>query len=155
GDAYPEDRLVRGYYWRPPPDPAAGDLPVEKGGEMWKTGGTLGYSEDLQDSTALFPFTGAYAAGDMVATAADLARFLDGLFPGKVLRPEALRLMTADPIDAGFPGTRMARSGAGLFTMRYAGREVLGHQGSMPGYVTVMAHEPQAGVSAALTTNTG
>ena len=71
------------------------------------------------------------------------------------LPPAALALMTEDPIDAGFPGTRMAKSGAGLFTMRYAEREVLGHQGSMPGYVTVMAHDPHSGVSAALTTNTG
>jgi D-alanyl-D-alanine carboxypeptidase len=49
----------------------------------------------------------------------------------------------------------MTQSGTGLFAMRYGGREVLGHQGSMPGYVTVMVREPRSGLSAALTTNSG
>jgi D-alanyl-D-alanine carboxypeptidase len=155
GEAFPEERLVHGYYWRPAPDPAAGDLPVEKGGEMWKTGAVLGFSDELQDSTGLFPFSGAYAAGDIVSTASDLARFLDGLFAGRVFPLPYLDIMTGDRIAAGFPGTRMATSGAGLFAMRYGGREVFGHQGSMPGYVTVMAHEPQSGVTAALATNSG
>src|SRR5579883_1588995 len=33
--------------------------PVAEGGEMWRTGGTLAYSDDLQDSSAVFPMTGA------------------------------------------------------------------------------------------------
>jgi D-alanyl-D-alanine carboxypeptidase len=49
----------------------------------------------------------------------------------------------------------MRESGAGLFALEYADRQTFGHQGSMPGYVTVMAHEPRSGASAALTTNTG
>ena len=155
GEPFPVARLVRGYYWRPALDPTAVDLPVEKGGEMWKTGAVLGFSDDLQDSTDLFPFSGAYAAGDIVSTGADLVRFLGALFAGRVVPFQHFGLMTGDRIAAGFPGTRMATSGAGLFGMRYGGREVSGHQGSMPGYVTVMAHELRSGVSVALTTNSG
>jgi D-alanyl-D-alanine carboxypeptidase len=81
GEAFPVERLVRGYYWRPPPDPAAGDLPVEKGSEMWRTGDALGFSDDLQDSTELFPFTGAYAAGDIVSTAPTSRDFSTGFSP--------------------------------------------------------------------------
>jgi D-alanyl-D-alanine carboxypeptidase len=155
GEAFPVERLVRGYYWRPAPDPIASDLPVEKGGEMWKTGGTLGFSDDLQDSTELFPFSGAYAAGDIVSTAPDLARFLDGLFAGRIFPLRYLDEMTGDRITAAFPGTRIVQSGTGLFAMRYGGRQVFGHQGSMPGYVTVMAHEPRSGLTAVLATNSG
>ena len=39
--------------------------------------------------------------------------------------------------------------------MQYAGRDVFGHQGSMPGYVTVMAHHRPSGITVALTTNIG
>jgi len=154
-ETFPRQRLVHGYYWRPAPAPDAGELPVEKGGEMWKTGDALGFSDELQDATELFPFSGAYAAGDIVSTASDLARFLEGLFAGRVFAMPFLEMMSGDRVAAGFPGTRMVTSGAGLFTMQYGGRAVFGHQGSMPGYVTVMAHEPQSGLTAALTTNSG
>jgi D-alanyl-D-alanine carboxypeptidase len=75
GEAFPEERLARGYYYRLRPEDA--NLPFEKDGEMWQTGGALGYSEELQDSTHIFPLSGAYAAGDMVATAGDLAHCVD------------------------------------------------------------------------------
>jgi len=155
GEAFPEERLVHGYYYRPPLRPEDANLPFEKGGEMWQTGGTLGYSEDLQDSTDLFAFSSAYAAGDMVATANDLARYIDGLFAGRLVQPETLWHMHGQRLPAQFLGTRMRETGAGLFALDYAGRLTFGHQGSMPGYVTIMAHDPVSRASAALTTNTG
>jgi D-alanyl-D-alanine carboxypeptidase len=154
GEAFPEGRLVRGYYHRPPPPPG-GPLPLEQGGEMWNMNGVLEPSDELQDSTALFPFSEAYAAGDMVATPRDMALFLDGLFGGRLFEPEWLREMAENRWPAGFPGTRMRESGAGLFLSSYAGRMTLGHQGSLPGYVSVMQHDPATGISAALVTNTG
>jgi D-alanyl-D-alanine carboxypeptidase len=155
GEDFPRERLVRGYYYRPPPGPDAANLPFEKGGEMWRTEGALGYSEALQDSTELFPFSGAYAAGDMVSASHDLARFIAALFEGRILRPETVAAVHGDLLPVQFPGTRMRQGGAGLFALEYAGRLVLGHQGSMPGYVTVMAHDPLSRTSAALTANTG
>ena len=157
GEAYPVERLVRGYYHRPKPPAQAGALQVADGGEMWRTGGTLGYSDALQDATALFPMTGAYAAGDMVATPADMARFLGALVGGGLLSPG----LTADMVDnrrvgtMATPGTRLHASGAGVWLMRYAGYDVFGHQGSMPGYVTVMVHHRPSAMTVALATNTG
>jgi len=157
GEAFPAERLVRGYYHRPAPRQGLEGRPVAEGGEMWRTGGTLAYSDELQDASAVFPITGAYAAGDMIGTAVDLARFLEALVTGKLLPPD----LTADMIEnrrpgtMATPGTRLRESGAGLWLMRYAGHDVFGHQGSMPGYVTVMVHHRGAGVTVALTTNTG
>jgi D-alanyl-D-alanine carboxypeptidase len=54
GEDFPRERLVRGYYYRPPLGPDATNLAFEKGGEMWRTEGALGYSEALQDSTEFF-----------------------------------------------------------------------------------------------------
>ena len=157
GEAFPRERLVRGYYHRPPPSPGQEGRPVAEGGEMWRTGGTLVYSDELQDATDVFPMSGAYAAGDMVGTPADLARFLAALVGGRLLSAG----ITAEMIDnrrAGTmstPGTRLRDSGAGVWLMRYAERDMLGHQGSMPGYVTVMAHHRPSAITVALTTNTG
>jgi D-alanyl-D-alanine carboxypeptidase len=157
GEAFPHARLVRGYYHRPAPPPGAQGRPVSEGGEMWQTGGALTYSDDLQDTTTLFPMTGAYAAGDMVGTSADLARFLGALVGGRLLSAE----ITAEMIDnrrpgtLSTPGTRLVASGAGVWSMRYAGHDLLGHQGSMPGYVTVMVAHRSSGIMVALTTNTG
>jgi D-alanyl-D-alanine carboxypeptidase len=124
---------------------------------MWRTGGTLGYSEALQDSTQSFPYTAAYAAGDIVGSSEDLATFLRAAVTGRLLSPE----LTAHLVDrrrhggVETPATRMREAGAGLWAMHYAGCTVFGHQGSMPGYVTVMAHDRDRNLTAALTTNTG
>ena len=147
GEAFPSERLARGYYHRPTPLPGREGLPVAEGGEMWQIGESIGYSDDLQDTTAAFPMSGAYAAGDMVGTAADLAGFLGALVGGQLLSAAT----TAEMIDnrrpgtVAIPGTRLRESGAGVWLMHYAGRDVFGHQGSMPGYVTVMAHHRRSG----------
>ncbi|HTC25225.1 MAG TPA: serine hydrolase domain-containing protein [Gemmatimonadales bacterium] len=157
GEAFPAERLVRGYYHRPVPPPGLEGRPVAEGGEMWRTGGTLTYSDELQDASAVFPMTGAYGAGDMISTSADLARFLGALVGGKLLPPD----ITADMVDkrrpgtSATPGTRLREAGAGIWLMRYAGHDLFGHQGSMPGYVTVMVHHRPSGITLALTTNTG
>lgn len=156
-EGFPAERLVRGYYHRPAPPPGLEGRPVAEGGEMWRTGGTLTYSDELQDASAVFPMTGAYAAGDMISTPADLARFLGALVGGKLLPPD----LTADMVESrrpgtmATPGTRLRESGAGVWLMRYAGHDVFGHQGSMPGYVTVMVHHRPSEITLALTTNTG
>jgi D-alanyl-D-alanine carboxypeptidase len=93
----------------------------------------------------------------MVSTPSDLARFLSALVTGNLLPPD----LTADMIDNRRPGaiaipqTRLRESGAGIWLMRYAGHDVFGHQGSLPGYVTVMVHHRPSALTVALTTNTG
>ena len=157
GEAFPAERLVHGYFHRPPPPPQQAGLSVLEGGEMWKVGDSIGFSDDLQDTTATFPMTGAYAAGDMVGTPSDLVSFLGSLVGGRLLSPA----VTAEMIDNRRPGsiaipqTRLRESGAGVWLMPYAGQDMLGHQGSMPGYVTVMVHHRPSAITLVLTTNTG
>jgi D-alanyl-D-alanine carboxypeptidase len=91
----------------------------------------------------------------MVGTAADLARFLQALFAGRIIGRDALAWMTGDRWPVSFIGTRMRETGAGLFASEYDGRHLFGHQGGMPGFVTLMQHDADARISAAITTNVG
>lgn len=153
-EPFPAERMVHGYYHRPTPaaDAATG---LASGGEMWRMDGVLPYSDDLQDSSDCFPFSGAYGCGDMVSTPSDMVIFMRALFSGRLLPAPLFREMSEGRVHVGFPGTRMRETGAGLFLSSYADRMSFGHQGSIPGYVTVMQHEPVSGLSIALTSNAG
>src|SRR5439155_4738905 len=63
--------------------------------------------------------------GGLAGTAEDLARFGDGLFEARLLRPKTVRTMT-----------RIDRLGAGLgvFPLQYGGHRWLGHNGRYVGY---------------------
>ncbi len=83
----------------------------------------------------------AVDAGAGIAAGAEMWR-MDGVLPYS----EALQ----DSSDS-FPFT----AGAGLFQSSYADQLVYGHQGSIPGYVTVMQHEPKSGLTIAMASNVG
>jgi D-alanyl-D-alanine carboxypeptidase len=151
---FPSARLARGYFSHPHSTAAIGST-LSEGAAMWSMEGVLDYSDELQDSTGLFSSSALYAAGDMAASAVDVACFLDGLFSERVLDAQWLDAVTGDRWPAEFPGTRMRESGAGVFLANYGNRQLLGHQGSVPGYVSLMQHDPASGVSYALLTNTG
>lgn len=153
-ESFPEERMVRGYYHRPRPAAAASNA-LAAGGEMWRMDGVLPYSDDLQDSSNSFPFSGAYGCGDMVATPSDLVGFMNGLLEGRLLPPALLSAMKDGRSTVSYPGTRLRETGAGLIASEYAGRLVLGHQGSIPGYVTVMEHDPATRLTIAMTSNVG
>ncbi|OOG69106.1 serine hydrolase [Sinorhizobium sp. A49] len=153
-ESFPEEHMVRGYYHRPPPAADAG-AGIAAGAEMWRMDGVLPYSDALQDSSDSFPFTAAYACGDMVSTPSDMVAFMRALFGGRLLADGMFREMSEGRVAVSFPGTRMRETGAGLFQSSYAGRLVYGHQGSIPGYVTVMQHEPISGLTMAMTSNVG
>jgi D-alanyl-D-alanine carboxypeptidase len=153
-EAFPEKSMVRGYYHRPPPA-AGASSDIASGGEMWRMDGVLPYSDDLQDSSDSFPFSAAYGCGDMVSTPTDMVSFMRGLFSGKVVSPAFFAEMFEHRVPASFPGTRMRETGAGMFQSAYADRAFYGHQGSIPGYVAVMLHDPQSGLTIAMTSNVG
>lgn len=76
----------------------------------------------------------SWTAGAIVATAADVAKFLDGLIGGELLEPDCLALMTA--------GTQVLDEhrmrGLGIVRFDFGtGNIAYGHQGGMPGYTTV------------------
>jgi len=153
-EAYPAERLVRGYYHRPP-QPADATRDIALGGEMWRMDGVLAYSDALQDSSDTFPYSAAYGLGDMVSTPSDLVAFLRGLFAGEVMSSPWFEEMFGSRVPASFPGTRMRETGAGMFRSAYGGRAFYGHQGSVPGYVCVMQHDPESGLTIAMTSNVG
>lgn len=153
-EAYPAERVVRGYYHRPPPAPGA-STELAAGGEMWRMEGVLPYSQELQDSSDTFHYSGGYGCGDMIATPRDLVAFMRGLFAGKVIAPRWFEEMFGSRATVSFPGTRMRETGAGLFRSSYGDRAFYGHQGSIPGYVCVMQHDPESGLTIAMTSNVG
>lgn len=153
-EAFPEKSMVRGYFHRPPPAPGA-PTDLASGGEMWRMDGVLPYSDALQDSSDLFPYSGAYGCGDMVSTPTDMVGFMRGLFGGRVISPAFFAEMFESRAQVSFPGTRMRETGAGLFQSAYADRAFYGHQGSIPGYVSVMLHDPQSHLTIAMTSNVG
>jgi D-alanyl-D-alanine carboxypeptidase len=110
----------------------------------------------------------AWAAGAMVSTTADLARFYQALLGGQLLTPELLKEMrtTVDASQVGH-GTRY---GLGLEVLRPGcGVELWGHGGSLEGYgttafstrdadrqlimVTNLQPEPEPGAAAAAVEN--
>jgi D-alanyl-D-alanine carboxypeptidase len=85
----------------------------------------------------------AWAAGAMVSTTTDLARFYQALLGGQLLTPELLKQMrtTVDASQAGH-GTRY---GLGLEVLRPGcGVELWGHGGSLAGYGTTAFSTPDA-----------
>ena len=85
----------------------------------------------------------AWAAGAMVSTTADLARFYQALLGGQLLPPEQLKQMrtTVDASQVGH-GTRY---GLGLEVLRPGcGVELWGHGGSLEGYGTTAFSTPDA-----------
>ena len=153
-EAFPEKSMVRGYFHRPPPAPNA-PTDIASGGEMWRMDGVLPYSDALQDSSDSFPFGAAYSCGDMVSTPSDMVLFMRGLFAGRLLSPPFFAEMFESRVPVRFPGTRMRETGAGMFNSLYGDRAFYGHQGSIPGYVAVMQHDPVSGLTIAMTSNVG
>ena len=75
-----------------------------------------------------------WAAGGMVATASELARFSVGLHSGKLLKPASMALM-----QQWFPINERMASGCGLFkTTTKQGRRLLGHTGGVLGFSASM-----------------
>jgi D-alanyl-D-alanine carboxypeptidase len=93
-----------------------------------------------------------WAAGAMVSTTADLARFYQALLGGQLLPPELLTQMrtTVDASQLGH-GTRY---GLGLEVLRLGcGVELWGHGGSLEGYGTAAFSTPDAWRQLVMATN--
>jgi D-alanyl-D-alanine carboxypeptidase len=88
------------------------------------------YSGGL-DWTTVSP-TIDWAGGGLVTTAPDLARFVRGLWSGRVVSPSGLREMTRWTPGASFPPghtLRYDRYGMGMGAITVSGVELLGHTG--------------------------
>ena len=89
----------------------------------------------LVDVTEMDP-SWAWAAGAMVSSTADLARFYQALLGGRLLDPEQLRQMRTT-VDASQQFGHGVRYGLGLKLLRPGcATELWGHGGALEGYRT-------------------
>lgn len=116
--------------------------------------GSSGRFRDVGDASGYRPTrsaaTVAWCAGDVVATADNIATWIDALYGGAVLSESSLTEM----LDfASYPGD----GGYGLGTMvrTYQGFEMLGHTGSLRGYVAAAWYVPSGDATFVVLTNRG
>ena len=140
-EIYPADRLARGY------------MHAEETDGQWSIEGAGDPVDGVWDATDWFPLSGAGAAGDMVSTASDLARWIAYLFNGRVLGAKGLYEMASNLMPASFPGSPITRNGHGILVSTIGDLELKGHLGQIPGHATAMAHHEASGISAALIQN--
>ncbi len=95
------------------------------------------------DITHLNPSWG-WAAGAGIATAGDLARYVEALVAGEYLSLElqATRIASLKPIGTAAYGLALAKFGP-----------MIGHDGSLPGYQSFMGHDPDTGTTLIVFTN--
>jgi D-alanyl-D-alanine carboxypeptidase len=82
----------------------------------------------MQDVTAFSPSL-YWAAGGLVPTAADVARFYQALLGGELLRPRLLRAM-----ETTIPESPTSAAGLGIFTAQLPCGTFWGHSGAVGGY---------------------
>ena len=82
-------------------------------------------------------------AGAIVSTPADLTRFMDALFDGKLLSKANLEQMKTIKDDYGM----------GLFLMPYGENQGFGHTGGIDGFSSMVLHFPEDKVTLAMTSN--
>ncbi|WUD77139.1 beta-lactamase family protein [Streptomyces sp. NBC_00510] len=97
-------------------------------------------STELRDVT-VWGQTQGYAAGDIISTTADLERFLQALFIGRLVpRPQLEEMFTLPEASVREYGSGAPASySAGLSKINLGGREVWGKTGSRYGYTSVIA----------------
>jgi D-alanyl-D-alanine carboxypeptidase len=137
-------------------DPLGLSSVVFQGDEPVPDGAAKGYWRedhawiDWSDGTTLRPNTSAatvvWAAGAILASAADLLRWEQALYDGELLSPESMaQLLTFGRAGYG-PGTRY---------QQLAGWDGYGHGGSLRGFEAVMYRMPGPNVDVVVMTNRG
>jgi D-alanyl-D-alanine carboxypeptidase len=92
------------------------------------------------------------AAGGMVSTAGDVARFARALFGGELMSPESLEQMTTF-IPVGKPNME---GGMGIFRLQLPDGEIMvGNQGDSPGFAARMFQPVETDLTIVMLTNTG
>jgi CubicO group peptidase (beta-lactamase class C family) len=86
-----------------------------------------------------------FAAGDLYSTTHDLQRWEEGLFGGKVLRPDSLsRMLTPNKGDFGF----------GLVVTQDDGQRLISHTGGIKGFTAELRYYPEKRLSVIVLSNT-
>jgi D-alanyl-D-alanine carboxypeptidase len=90
-----------------------------------------------------------WTAGAAISTAGDLATYVEAMIGGGLLSTElqAVRLDSLQPVDSDNP--QSAQYGLALAGLG----PLLGHDGSLPGFQSVMGHDPETGLTMIVLTN--
>lgn len=91
---------------------------------------------------------GAGAAGGLIASAEDVARFVRRLFAGEVVAAASLEAM----IEVAPP---LSDYGLGLAIYEVAGAQIFGHNGRTIGFASSVRHDPAANVTVVVLSNDG
>jgi D-alanyl-D-alanine carboxypeptidase len=102
---------------------------------------------DVSDRPWLSEWSMEWTAGGMMATAYDLAHWIQALYGGTVLKPESLTAMTQ--------WTSLSGSEYGLGTLRLTGAkgEFWGHGGGITGYQSIAGYAPSHKTTVVLLAN--
>jgi CubicO group peptidase (beta-lactamase class C family) len=82
-------------------------------------------------------------AGAVVSTAEDLAKFIEGLFTGQLIKQESLSSMISIKDDFG----------RGISSFPFEGHQAYGHTGSIDGFQTLLSYFPEEGLSLSFLSN--
>lgn len=85
----------------------------------------------------------ANAAGALVSTTSDLTTFINALFTGKIVKPTSLAQMTA--MENGY--------GKGLLQFPFSDKRLLGHNGIIEDFRSVVAYQPSDKMAVSLIVN--
>ncbi|HEY8531326.1 MAG TPA: serine hydrolase domain-containing protein [Limnochorda sp.] len=97
--------------------------------------------------------TGAHAAGAILATSRDVARFVHALITGELL-PDMLVAEMQNFVDArGGDVPEEQGYGLGLQQLVVAGEPYVGHRGTIPGYSSVAVHHVEKGYTFVILSN--
>ncbi len=111
-----------------------------------------GYDKESEgyERARYLSMTQPFAAGSLLSTVDDLARWSDALWGGKVLKPESLkRMLTPAKLSSG----RSTRYAYGLGIGEYAGRTIVEHGGGIFGFVSDTLRVPDEGIFVAILSN--
>jgi D-alanyl-D-alanine carboxypeptidase len=120
-----------------------------------RVAGSKSRFKDLGDGTGYLPFTSLAtaldAAGSLVSTSSDLARWGADLYGGAVLAPASLQEMEDTSIST--PYKPRFIYGLGTQRLTLDGFTTFGHGGACSGYRTALRYFPTLGASVAVLTN--
>lgn len=138
--------------WYQPTTPAPGDVAH---GYRFASPAPAAPPIDLSDGSTIVPFTSvvtaAGGAGGVAASARDLARWVQALYGGAILRPSSLAAMV-DVSDAGRYKPTVPY-GLGTQVFEIDGRPTYGHSGRLLGFRSATRYLPAEGVAIAVLTN--
>ncbi len=109
-----------------------------------------GYTVDADQQLARAPYismTQPHAAGSLISCVDDLVAFSRALHCGHLLQPATYAAMCA-------PSAVSADLGFGMKMFSVRGQRAVGHDGSIPGYASMLLYVPECSVTVALLCNT-